>query len=168
MTQILNTNERGVTVRGAFKIWSDAEDRDITVSSKLVPWDTLRAAAKQEDRELAKTYADILSRAEGLEAKRIISEDWKQFGYPLRTGFGRQYQGQHVMRAWEVRRLQRDGKDMRVAYIVTWDRSDNTRTRKASPAFVEYDQAIAWLAENYGGWHDELGGERTADTWLYA
>lgn len=152
MTQkIQNTDKNGVTVGG-----------------KFVEWRVLEAAAKQEDAALATAYADILRRAKQIDDKRIISEDWKEFGYPLRTGFGRQYQGQHVMRAWEIRRVSRVGKDVRVAYIVSWDRSDNTRTRTASPDLAEYDGAIAWLSINYGGWHDELGGERTADTWLYA
>ncbi|HCE10666.1 MAG TPA: hypothetical protein DEQ40_19060 [Oxalobacteraceae bacterium] len=101
------------------------------------------------------------------DARRIISEDWKKYGYPLRTGFGRQYAGQTVMYAWEVRRVGRDGNVALVAYIVRWDRCDNTRTREASPDFAEYGHALAWLSEHYGTWHDEFGGERTADSFLY-
>lgn len=148
----------------------DSTDKNgVTVDGKFVTWELLQRAAKQEDKGLAVVYADILKRAASIEEKRVISEDWKAYGYPLRTGFSQYYRGQHVMRAWEIRRAQRNRKDARVAYILTWDRSDNSRTREASPEFADYDQALAWVRENYHdgrGWHDESDG--TADMWLYA
>ena len=162
---ITSTSERGVTVQGQFKIWSDIEDREITVNSKTVSWDTLRAASKQEDKDLAAVYSDILTRAEKMEETRLIAEDRKRYGYPLRTGFGQQYSGQIVSRAWEIRRVQDGKKDVRVAYILTYDRSDRSITRTPSPEFADYDECLDWLSHNYGGWHEELG-ERTAEVWL--
>ena len=166
--KINSTSERGVTVQGQFKVWSDTEDREITVNSKTISWDTLRAAAKQEDAELAGVYADLLARSEKMETSRLISENWKQYGYPLRTGFGHQYAGQIVIRAWEVRRKQYDRKDVRIAYIIAWDRSvPEVRVESTSPEFADIAACYEWLTKNYGGWHDELGGERTASTWLH-
>ena len=141
----------------------------VTINYIFVPWRTLSAAAKQENADLAKAYAEILAAALAKDAARITSEDWKQYGYPLRTGFGRQYAGQAVMRAWETRRIQKSGKDVRVAYIVTWDRSMPTGksiSRVASPELATHEEALTWVAEKYGPWHDELGGERTASVWM--
>lgn len=138
-------------------------------AGKFVAWGTLTAAANQEDKSLAGLYSDLLDRAKKAEAKRLIAENWKEFGYPIRTGFGRQYAGQHLMRAWEIRSFSRPGgvKSI-VAYIVTWDRSINEITRMSSPKFAEYDLALDWVGKHYGGWHDELGGQRTANIWLRA
>jgi hypothetical protein len=138
-----------------------------TFNGKFVSWATLRAAATQEDKDLAMPYAELLERAKKAESSRLISADWKEFGYPVRTGFDQKFRGQIVMRAWEVRRIQRPKVDVRVAYIITWDRSDNSLTRLASPELPDYDAAQAWVLANYGGWHEELGGERTASSWLH-
>lgn len=147
---------------------NDTNENGAIVDGKFITWELLRRAAKQEDADLAAAYSDILQRAARHDERRIISEDWKTYGYPLRTGFSQRYRGQIVMRAWEIRRVRRAGKDLRVAYILTWDRSDNTTRREASPEFADYEQAADWVLATYGGWHDELGGERTASTWLYA
>lgn len=135
---------------------------------KFVSWNTLRAAAAQEDKDLAAHYQQLLHRAQKQNEHRLVSEDWTKYGYPLRTGFSLDYAGQAVMRAWEIRRLQSHGLDVRVAYIVTWDRSDNTFTRQASPEYTEYDESLDWVSAHYGTWHNEIGGERTAKTWLYS
>ena len=164
--KIQSTDENGVRMSGKFAEFDEYTERERKTDSKFVSWGTLRDAAKQDDKQLATAYAEILQQAERLEARRVISDDWKQYGYPLRTGFGRQYAGQIVQRAWETRRVQRGGKDLRIAYIVTWDRSDNSFTRRASPEFSTHDEALDWVSDNYGGWHDELGGERTAGTWF--
>jgi hypothetical protein len=162
-TTFTKTDATGVTF-GGHKISSD-----FVVGGKFVPWSTLKAAAVQEDKALAAAYADVLARAEKAEASRQTSENWKQYGYPLRTGFNGAYRGQIVMCAWEIRRVQRKGVDAHVGYIVEWDRSTNTTSIIAtSPELPDFDAATAWVRENYGSSTEDIGGERTASTWLYA
>jgi hypothetical protein len=152
---IESTGEKGAVVAGIF-----------------LPWALLDSAARQDDAELAAIYADIRARARRAEMDRVehdrIAAEWRTLGYPLRTGYARQYGGQIVSAAWETRRIA-GGKT--VAYIVWLDRSESRGkrlTREASPAFNTHDQAMAWVKANYNsgrGWHDETDG--TAKAWLY-
>ena len=169
-TTFTKTDAAGVTFGGR-KI-----SADFVVDGKFVPWYKLEAAAAQEDKDLAAVYADVLTRARKAETSRRkaetsrqISENWKQYGYPLRTGFNGAYRGQIVMLAWEIRRVQRTGVDAHVGYIIEWDRSTNTTSIIAtSPELPDFDAATAWVRENYGSSTEDIGGERTASTWLYA
>ena len=135
----------------------------------FVAWRVLEAAAQQPERDLATIYRQILTDAKKQNAQRLIPEDWKLYGFPLRTGYGKQYDGQCVRLAWEIRRKTVNGADSRIAYIVRYDRSETNRvTRTASPAFATYEEAMDWVSENYrGGWHDEAGVESTYASFIY-
>jgi hypothetical protein len=148
-------------------------ERGAVVAGRFLPWALLDRAARQDDAELAAIYADIRARARRAEMDRVehdrISAEWRTLGYPLRTGYAREYAGQCVSAAWETRRIA-GGKT--VAYIVWLDRSESEDekrlTRQASPAFNSHDQAMAWVSANYNSgrsWHDETDG--TAKAWLY-
>ena len=159
-TQITLTSPEGVTFGGI------SGGPGHVIGGARVTWDTLRAAATQEDTTLAAQYSDILERAKQAEESRLVAEDWKSYGYPLRTGYNDRESGQIVSRAWEIRRIQRPRIDVRVAYIVTYDRSDRTITRTASPELPDYDAAWDWVRDNYGMSSRDMGGERTASMWF--
>jgi len=156
-----------------YEIESTGENGAV-VAGRFLPWSLLDRAAQQDDTELATIYADIRKRAIQAETDRVeherISAEWRNLGYPLRTGYAREYAGQCVSAAWETRRIA-GGKT--VAYIVWLDRSESEDkkrlTRQASPVFDTHEQAIAWVSQNYNSgrsWHDETSG--TAKAWLYA
>jgi hypothetical protein len=138
----------------------------VTVNGKTITWQQLRQAAYQSDPELKAVYSEILATARQLEAKRLQGEEWRNLGFPLIAVFDRFYGGQIVMKAGEIRRI---GKD-RVAYVVTWDRSEPSARaiqRKASPRFATIDECFEWLRSEYPRWHDEVK-ERDAKAFLVA
>lgn len=138
-----------------------------------LPWYLLRAAARQPDRDLAVIYSGILGTAEKMEDARIADRaaaDEASYGDRVKAGYDLGRNGQIVSSAWEIRR-RRDPAGTAIGLqpiIVTLDRSRGCLDRAPGPVLRSMMDCYEWLRVSYGGWHEELSGDRaTAAAWLY-
>lgn len=96
------------------------------------------------------------------------SKEGTSLGFPLRTGFDKNYCGQATMWAWETRcKTLRGGTKIFIPYLISRDQATRL-SRIAGPVCASHEEAIAWLAKNYSGgrsWTDETNG--TAEKFLY-